>query len=42
METQYLIAKAVNFSDEHLITASLQMLDEQQKMVISFMNKLNK
>ena len=42
LETQYLIAKAVNFGDEKLITEGLQMLDEEQKMLMSFMNKLNK
>ena len=42
LETQYLIAKAVNFGDEQLITDGLQMLDEEQKMVMSFMTRLNK
>ena len=42
LETQYLIAKAVNFGDQILITEGLQMLDEEQKMVMSFMNKLRK
>ncbi len=42
LETQYLIAKAVNFGNQQLIAEGLQMLDEEQKMVMSFMNKLNK
>jgi len=42
LETQYLIAKAVNFGDEQLISDGLQMLDEEQKMVMSFMTRLNK
>ena len=42
LETQYLIAKAVSFGDQQLITDGLQMLDEEQKMVMSFMTKLNK
>lgn len=42
LETQYLIAKAANFGDGQLITAGLQMLDEEQKMVMSFMTRLNK
>jgi four helix bundle protein len=42
LETQYLIAKALNFGDPQLITDGLQMLDEEQKMVMSFMTRLNK
>ena len=42
LETQYLIAKQVNFGDQQLISTGLQMLDEEQKMLMSFMNKLNK
>lgn len=42
LETPYLIAKKVNFGDQQLISTGLQMLDEEQKMLMSFMNKLNK
>ena len=42
LETQYLIAKEINFGNQELITSGLQMLDEEQKMLMSFMNKLNK
>lgn len=42
LETQYLIAKAVNFGDSQLIEEGLQMLNEEQNMVMSFMTRLNK
>ena len=42
LETQYLIAKEINFGNQELITSGLQMLDEEQKMLMSFMSKLNK
>jgi four helix bundle protein len=42
LETQYLIARKVNFGEEQLITEGLKMLDEEQKMLMSFMNRLNK
>jgi len=42
LKTQYLIAKAVNFEDPQLISDGLQMPDEEQKMVMSFMTRLNK
>lgn len=42
LETQYMIAKAVNFGDQQLIENGLQMIDEEQKMVMSFMTKLKK
>jgi four helix bundle protein len=42
LETQYLIAKSLNFGDPELLTQGLQLLDEEEKMMMSFMNKLNK
>lgn len=41
LETQLLIAEAVNFGDNDLRTEILKEVDEEQKMIISFMNKLN-
>ena len=41
LETQLLIAKAVNFGDWELGNEILSQLDEEEKMLISFMNKLN-
>jgi len=37
-----LIAKAVNFGNSELENEILRDLDEEEKMLISFMNKLNK
>ncbi|SRR5258708_7027024 len=42
LETQLLIAKAVNFGSIELGNEILKDLDEEEKMLISFMNKLNK
>lgn len=42
LETQFLIAKALNFGDQTLLSEGLQMLDEEEKMVMSFINKLNR
>jgi len=42
LETQLLIAEAVNYGDREVRTEMLKQLDEEQKMLISFMNKLNK
>ena len=41
LETQLLIAKAVNFGDAVLIDNTLGKIDEEQKMLIAFANKLN-
>jgi four helix bundle protein len=41
LETQLLIAKAVNFGDINRITNTLNKLDEEQKMLISFARKLS-
>jgi four helix bundle protein len=42
VETQLLIAAAVNFGNEELRNDILKDIDEEQKMLISFMNKLHK
>ena len=42
LETQLMIAKAVNFGDRELGSEILKDLDEEEKMLISFMTKLNK
>jgi len=42
LETQLLIADAVNFGDPVLYRQLLQELDEEQKMLMAFMTKLNK
>lgn len=42
LETQLLISQAVSFGDNNLSTEILNDLNEEQKMLISFMNKLNK
>lgn len=42
LETQLLIAEAVNYGDKELRNEMLKDIDEEQKMLISFMNKLNK
>ena len=41
LETQLLIADAVNYGDFELRNEILRDVDEEQKMLISFMNKLN-
>jgi len=40
-ETQLLIAEAVNYGDADLRKTMLNDIDEEQKMLISFLNKLN-
>jgi len=40
-ETQLLIAEAVNYGDADLRKTMLSDIDEEQKMLISFLNKLN-
>ena len=42
LETQLLIAGAINYGDKELRDEILKDVDEEQKMLISFMNKLNK
>jgi len=42
LETQLLIAKAANFGSGELVTEILNDVDEEQKMLISFVNKLNR
>ena len=42
LETQLLIAKAANLGHHELRDEILRDLDEEEKMLISFMNKLNK
>ena len=42
LETQLLIASAANFGDELLRKELLNDVDEEQKMLISFINRLNK
>ena len=42
LETQLLIAEAVNYGDKDLRSLLLKDIDEEQKMLLSFMNKLNK
>lgn len=42
LETQLLIAKAVNFGNIDLENEILNDLDEEEKMPISFMKKLNR
>ena len=41
LETQLLIAKAVNFGDSDLLNSTLNKIDEEQKMLIAFSNKLS-
>jgi four helix bundle protein len=41
LETQILIAQAVNFGDKPTGELLLKDIDEEQKMLISFMSKLN-
>jgi len=40
LETQLLIAKAVNFGNTTKIDTALHKIDEEQKMLIAFANKL--
>jgi four helix bundle protein len=40
VETQLLIAEAVNFGEKEKRDALLKDIDEEQKMIMSFMNKL--
>lgn len=42
LETQLLIAAAVNYGDKELRDEILKDVDEEQKMLIIFMNKLHK
>jgi four helix bundle protein len=42
LETQLLISQAINFGDAEIRNQMLKDIDEEQKMIISFMNKLNK
>src|SRR5690349_24370933 len=42
LETQLLIAEEVNYGSKELRSDMLRDIDEEQKMLISFMNKLNK
>ena len=42
LEIQLLIAQAVNFRDNEIRNEMLTDIYEEQKMLISFMNKLNK
>jgi four helix bundle protein len=41
LETQLLIAEAVNFGEKEKRDELLKDVDEEQKMMMSFMNKLN-
>ena len=41
-ETQLLIAKAANMGQKDVLTAILQTLDEEQKMLMAFISKLEK
>jgi four helix bundle protein len=41
LETQLLIARAVNFGDEELLLSTLLKIDEEQKMIMAFIKKLN-
>lgn len=40
LETQLLVAKHANYGDQELITRTLALVDEEQKMLIAFSNKL--
>ena len=42
LETQLLIAQAVKYGDNEICNQMLKNIDEEQKMIMSFMNKLNK
>ena len=41
LETQLLVAKAVNYGDSELINSTLCKIDEEQKMLMSFIKKLH-
>lgn len=41
LETQLLIAKAVNFGEKEIVENTLKKIDEEQKMLIAFSNKLS-
>jgi len=41
LETQLLIAQAVNFGNKHLLSNTLNKIDEAQKMLIAFANRLS-
>lgn len=41
VETQLLIAKNMNFGDQALIEHLLHQIDEEQKMLIGYMNKIS-
>ena len=40
LEIQMLMAKSINYSNQELANTILKDIDEEQKMLISFMNKL--
>lgn len=42
LETQLLISEAVNYGDSTVRSKMLQDVSDEQKMLVSFMNKLNK
>jgi four helix bundle protein len=42
LETQLLISNAAGFGNKELATEILKDVDEEQKMLMAFMNKLNK
>ena len=42
LETQLLISQAVNFGSDEIRSQILRDIDEEQKMLMSFMNKLKK
>ena len=42
LETQLLIAQAVKYGDNEISNQMLKDIDGEQKMIMSFMNKLNK
>lgn len=42
LETQLLIAEAVKYGDSAIRSKMLQLVTDEQKMLVSFMSKLNK
>jgi four helix bundle protein len=42
LETQLLLAQAINYGNEVLTQELIKDIDEEEKMIMSFMNKLNK
>lgn len=42
LETQLLISQAINYGDDEIRNKLLLNIDEEEKMIMSFMNKLNK